>query len=295
MIFSACMKNHDSWSTSFVKHLLKASDSRTMLNRMFPHNPQINPIYKSGRKDKAVLLLHGFTGTPDHMRHLANHFSRLGWTVAAPLLAGHGSTPEHLNKTGWQDWYHTAETAFLELKEKHGEVYVCGLSMGGLLTLKLAKNHGQNIKAIASLAAPLFLEKWVHLALPLITLSPIGLFYKYQPKGEPDIKDPQARKNFWSTSSLPVSGVKSITKLQKQLGKDLPKITTPTLLIHSRYDSTAPYESMHAIAQKLSSQITETVTLENSYHVITIDYEKELVTEKVGAFFEKIASQNKAA
>ncbi|MBF0104821.1 MAG: alpha/beta fold hydrolase [Deltaproteobacteria bacterium] len=252
---------------------------------MFHHNPQINPIYKKGSKDTAILLIHGFTGTPDCLRHLANHLHSLGYTVSAPLLAGHGTTRESLAKTGWKDWYQTCHSVFLEMQENHTHIFVAGLSLGGLLTLKLAEDYPQSINAIACLATPAFLNSWATVLLKIHAYTPLKRLRLYQKKSSPDVKNPVARKNFWNITDMPLSCIQSITGLQKKVCSNLHKVVCPTLIVHSRYDSTAPYASMNHISKNISAKVTETVTLENSFHLITIDYDKDLVSEKVGTFF----------
>ncbi len=117
---------------------------------MIPH-PQIGPIFRRQDSGRAVLLLHGFTATPDVMRPLANALFTAGYTVLAPLLSGHGGTAERLEESRWTDWYADAHKSFEELKKDHDHVFVAGLSMGGLLTLKLAEDFSTQIKAISLL------------------------------------------------------------------------------------------------------------------------------------------------
>lgn len=254
---------------------------------MFHHNSQVNPIFKSGKLDAAVLLIHGFTGTPDCMRPQANHLNALGFTVSVPLLAGHGTTKENLAKTRWQDWYESCRKEFVQLAEKYSAVYVAGLSLGGVLALKIAQDYPQGPTAIACLATPIFLKSWVSVILPSVMNTPVRFLYRYQKKAAADIRDPMARKNYFNIGEMPLTCIDSLMKLQKLVKRDLAKIHCPTLLIHSRYDSTAPYESMSAIAQGISSTTTETITLENSFHLITIDYEKEIVNTKLSDFFSR--------
>lgn len=249
------------------------------------YNPQITSIFRKGKKTAAVLLLHGFTGTPDSMRHTANQLHDMGFTVSAPLLAGHGTTKEKLAESTWKNWYKTAETEFINLTKDYKQVFVVGLSMGGVLGLKLAQDHADKLTGLTCLATPVFLSSWVRVLLPLIATTPLGLFYQYQAKSNPDVKDPVAGKNYWSITDMPLSCIRSLMDLQTRVRAKLDQVTTPTLLIHSRYDSTAPYESMGYITQHISSTITETLTLENSFHLITIDYEKDLVAQKTGEFF----------
>lgn len=226
------------------------------------------------------------------MRPLANRLSEKGFTVSVPLLAGHGTTKEQLAATSWEDWYQGVEDEFRRLHDKHALVFVAGLSLGGLLTLKLLEDHPQAVAAFACLATPLFLKRWVEVLVPLVHKGPFKPLYPYQKKGLPDVKDPNARDNYWSNEYMPVACINSLMNLQKIVNRDLSKIIAPALLMHSRYDSTAPYQSMSAIAQKLSSKITETITLENSFHLITIDYDKDVVANKTAEFFTRFLNQD---
>ena len=248
-------------------------------------NPQIDPIFKKGTNKAAVLLLHGFTGTPDSIRPLANTLHSHGFTVMAPLLAGHGTTPEQLAQTDWKHWYTSAQAALKTLNKNHEKIFVAGLSMGGLLSLKLAIDYPKIISAISCLATPLYLQLWIRLALPLVRLSPARIFWKYQKKYTIDVKDEEAKSNFWSYHLMPLSCVSSLMDLQDKLRSELSRLKHPLLLMHSRHDHTAPYGSMGLMASLVSSPICEMVTLENSYHIITIDNERELVAKKVTDFF----------
>lgn len=251
------------------------------------HNPQIDPIYKQGNNGAGVLVIHGFTGTPDSMRPVVNTLHESGFTVLAPLLKGHGTTPEDCAKTNWQNWMDSVQKAYSDLQESCSKIFVCGLSLGALLSLKLACAYPQSISAIACLATPLYLRAWVRSVLPLVSYTPLNALWKFQKKYKVDIKDPIAAQNFWNYNLMPLTCVTSIMDLQSVVRNNLSAIKTPLLLMHSRHDSTAPYQSMNLIAAHVSSTITETVTLENSYHVITIDYDKELVSQKVGDFFRR--------
>ena len=43
-----------------------------------------------------VLLIHGFPGSPVEMRLIGEYLNEREMTVLAPLLPGHGTTPEDL-------------------------------------------------------------------------------------------------------------------------------------------------------------------------------------------------------
>lgn len=253
---------------------------------MFQH-AQVNPIYKKGKNGAGALLLHGFTATPDIMRPLANHLHDRGFSVLAPLLPGHGGTRESLATSTWSDWYGGTLGAFDELAAECSKICVAGLSLGGLLALKLAEDRPESVRALACLATPLQLDKWVHWLLPAILNTPLRFVYRYQRKAGLDIANESAKANVWHIPDMPLAAIQSLTKLQEAVRNDLQRVVSPTLVIHARDDATAPYHNMSLIAQGITAAVTETVTLEKSRHLVTIDWERDLVSEKVGAFFSR--------
>ena len=115
-------------------------------------------FFLSGDSGKALLLLHGFTASAAEMRPLGDFFHKRGYTVYAPLLPGHGTTPEDLKERTYEDFIGAAMAGYEKLKAIQGieEIYVVGQSMGGLLALYLAE-QGKGAKVVA-LAAPV----WIH-------------------------------------------------------------------------------------------------------------------------------------
>ena len=95
-----------------------------------------------------VLLIHGLTGTPNEMRIVGRGLNRAGFTVYAMQLAGHCGDEADLNKTTWQDWYKSVEEAAFKLQEQVDHIFVAGLSMGALLSLKLAAEHPEFVKGV---------------------------------------------------------------------------------------------------------------------------------------------------
>src|SRR5689334_23628869 len=85
----------------------------------------------------AVLLLHGFTGSPWEVRPLGDSLAARGYHVYAPLLPGHGTTPEAMLYVTHLDWEREAERGLQALKGFE-HVFVAGLSLGSLLALLVA-------------------------------------------------------------------------------------------------------------------------------------------------------------
>ena len=95
-----------------------------------------------------VLLVHGFTGSPAPLRPWAEQLHARGYSVSLPLLPGHGTRWQDLQGTTYDDWYAEADAAFAKLAAEHEQVVVCGLSMGGLLGLALAQEHGRDVAGL---------------------------------------------------------------------------------------------------------------------------------------------------
>ncbi len=86
---------------------------------------------------------------------------------------------------------------------------------------------------------------------------------------------------------MPIRSITEIVNFQKEVAPRIPHITIPTLIIHSPYDTTAPFANMAYLKNHLGASEIKTVTLEKSDHVLTLDYEKELVAKEVVDFFSK--------
>ncbi len=251
--------------------------------------PLINsrPIYLEGG-EVGVLLLHGFTGTPECMDYLAKALNEAKYTVAVPLLAGHGTHYEHLEKTHWKDWYQSTEAAFHALRVRCNKVMVAGLSMGGLLAAHLCYHHQHTVAALGLLATPLFLDSFlIKNIFPAVWNTPLKRIYKYQTKHASSINDPRAQRRYRTYDKIPVASVATLLEFQKIVRQELKHLTVPTLIIHSMADETVPYGNLDYIKAILASDDIKTVTLKKSNHIITVDYEKDVVAKQVLRFFKK--------
>ncbi len=238
---------------------------------------------------RGVLLLHGFTGTPFEMRHLGRRLHERGMSVECPLLPGHGGSASELSRTTYHDWYGGAERAFFELSRRCDRVAVAGLSMGGLLALHLCRYWRGEIAAVAALSTPLWLPPTAARAarlaerLPLVPAAIPGV-----PKlAGSDCRDKAMRRANPSTPSFPVAGILELLKLMRVVRGELPQIDTPALIVHARKDHTAPFACSEPLARELGSSVVKHRPLERSYHLVTIDVERDRVAAEVAAFFEE--------
>ena len=245
--------------------------------------------FSLGGGTRGVLVVHGFTGSPFEMRLLGESLAARGFAVEGVKLAGHAGTTRQLAQTTWHDWYRSASDALDRLRERVGgkRVAVAGLSMGGLLTLELARLRGEALAAICVMSAPLWLppqaEKFSHVMARLPIVRALAL-----PKlAGSDIRDPEMKRRNRDAvprAGMPLPALASLVELGAHLRDKLGDVKTPTLLIHSERDHTVPFDCMDAIAHRLGTSEYKKVVLRESFHVVTLDVERDRVFDEVAAW-----------
>jgi carboxylesterase len=254
----------------------------------------------------AVLLVHGLTGTPAEMRPIAKGLKRRGFSVMCPALAGHCGSLADLRKSKWQDWYGTIDRAFEALKKEHSRVYVSGLSVGALISLMLAKEKGVRVDGLGLLSTTFFYDGWNmprlkrKLILPIVLHSPLRYFLSWDETPPYGIKCERTRamvhavlenRDALATEKVGIfrtSGVTiyESTRLIKAAKKALPKVQSPTLIVHSTEDDTASVKNAHFVAKRISSSRVETFLVDDTYHVLTLDKRREDVARRLAEFFK---------
>ena len=234
-------------------------------------------------KDIGVLLIHGFTGSPASMRPWAVYLSQRGFTVRVPLLPGHGTKPEDLNEVKWEQWPAKAEDELNELYKTCTKVFICGLSMGGAVTLNVASRNSQKLSGIV-LVNPMSHLRFVSPELAF-AVSRVKKFLKSVGN---DIKRPGVTE--WGYDANPTVGVYELLKMLRATRALLPKVTVPMQLFHSVDDHTLPVSNTEIIMKGVGSRIKQRIELTNSYHVATIDYDAEIIYENSRIFIETHAA-----
>lgn len=236
-------------------------------------------FFFKGTNEKAVLLLHGYTGAPSEMRLLGEYLNSKGFTVKCVLLPGHGTTPEDLNETTTDDWYAEAERVCCELLSSHFKVMVAGLSMGGLLTIRIASQLP--IERAAILAAPIYLQDK---RVPLFPI--LKYFIKYLPKQKRNYHE--AAKYNVAYDKMPTKPIGSILQMIKTAKAEyIPKIEIPCLIMQSKIEHTVAPKSAQYIYDNIKSKVKKLVWFEHCGHILTLDNEREKVFELVGEFFSQ--------
>ena len=229
-----------------------------------------------------VLMLHGFSSSPYEMKFLAKSLSNNGYYIEVPILRGHSTTPDDLKNTIWTDWFGDAKKALFALRKNCKKIVVVGLSTGASLALHLAAHY--QVEGVVALSPAIMLQSKKLKLLPLI--SP---FKKYHYKKDgPDILDKEQRNLSVGYNKIPVKSIKQLLKFYNHVKDDLPDVYVPLLLMHSKKDHVIDLRGVRYIHDTVSSSHKIMLELQKSFHVITLDVEKEIVFREVNKFIEDI-------
>jgi carboxylesterase len=230
----------------------------------------------------SVLLIHGLTGTPYEMRFLGERIAAAGMRVSGIRLAGHGAAPEELGATDHDNWYESVINGFERLRAFGDPVAAVGLSAGAVLAARLAEDQGEAVAGLAMLAPAFFLPTWIRAALHAAAACGSWAERVYLRGGDSDIHDRAARALHPRTRLMPLSAPISLSEMSAIVRPRLGKISQPTLVVHSRRDHVCPCRANLAYLKRhLDGANLRVVVLEESFHVITVDSEKQQVAAEV--------------
>ena len=238
-------------------------------------------VYRNG--PVGCLLVHGFTGSPNELLELGTFLAEQNLTVSIPTLPGHGTYSADLFNYTWRDWFECVKQAHADLTQTCKEVFVCGMSMGGTLALHLAAHRP--LAGVVSLSAPVRFPGWQKLAARYLK----GVVKYRKKRGGEDVRDTSAREWLGSYRRYPLYAVDQLFQLVDHVRQDLPEIEQPILVVHSRQDHTIDFGNAQLIFDSVRSQDRQKLELERSYHVVTVDVEKEKVQAAVLAFIRSHA------
>jgi carboxylesterase len=246
-----------------------------------------------GDADVGVLLLHGLTGTPHEVRPLADALHEAGYAVRAPLLAGHTDL-DALERSTWRDWYASASEAFEHLHDQgRRKVVVLGFSMGSLLTLRLAALRASDLHGVIAISVPLRFPWWQRRAIVAMAKlrrsrflgGTVGILPK---DGGPDIRVMREVDDSPSLEGFPYPALAELLALQDEVADLLPHVRAPALLLHGRYDHTAPVELSAEVSQALGSARVEREVLPRSFHGIGLDLDRDRACASIVRFVDSL-------
>ena len=270
----------------------------------------VDRSFSIGEGRTGFLLIHGLGGTPIELKFVAKGLARHGLKVHCCQLAGHCGSAEDLVATGWEDWYASVEQAFDKLRAECDTVVVGGLSMGAVLALHLAAQRGEQVHGLALYAPTLWYDGWampwyrflIHIGM----MSPFGRwivrnFYQFVETEPYGIKDPAIRAvvvaamNTGDTTQAgilvtPGEAVIQLYRLTGIVKKELPSIQAPAFIVQAREDDLSSLKNTEYLQRKLGG-LVDTLVLDDSYHIVTVDRQRDLLIDGTVAFGMLLASR----
>lgn len=248
--------------------------------------------------EHAVLLLHGLSSTPLELRHLAKAIHQAGFTVSVPNIEGYSCGTD---EKPMQEWIEESVKAFDLLKSKYKMVSVGGLSMGATLSAAVVEQRPA-AQALILLSITLNYDGWTipryHFLLNWLYFTPLRNRWRYHESSPYGLKNEALRKRVAramekeslseigpSTISLPA--IYQANKLTKYVKQRIHNIKNDCLMIHAIDDDTASPMNALFVREHIQSPVKRLIMLDDSYHMITSDNERETVAREVIMFLQE--------
>lgn len=228
------------------------------------------------KKQKACLIIHGFTGGPFEVEPLAEYLAHQGYEAVVPTLAGHEQQFNNLGNSSYQDWVASAEIELTKLLANNQKVFIIGFSMGGLIGINLAQKYP--IQGLITLSTPIYVLDTKRVVKNVLT----GLKNK-------DYR--RINKYAINIIRTPISAVINFKILLSKTKPLIRNISIPLLVIQGLKDDTVKPKSADYIYRTAGSTKKHQYYLKESGHLICCDIEKQLVFEAVKIFLDKLEDE----
>lgn len=275
-----------------------AQTAMTQMSSQSPSPPaaraSTEPFSSKGSGARAkigIALIHGFTGSPASLRPLGELLARRGFAVEAPRLPGHGTSWRDMLRTRYDDWRAEVVRTALSLRRHTDTLVMAGLSMGGTLVLDTVSSGDVGADGAVTINAQILnrdgivvkLGPYLEKILPVVPARAAGLTPN-------DIAKPGVAESAygWVPSAAGNSLVRALPRVRGQLSR----VACPTLIVYSRQDHSVPPANSQALLKLVPG--AEELVLERSYHVATLDYDLELIEERLTAFADRVAARGRA-
>ncbi len=228
------------------------------------------PVFRKGGKT-AVLIIHGYLGSPHDVAFLADELIRKGYTVSVPRLPGHGTCAEDLLSTGKSDWLRKIFDSYMELECICDDVVIAGFSLGGLLAI-IAASYFSPEKLILVSPALTNRRKTLLCLTPLLKYFIKSLNKECRIRTETEFEE-YLKTEYWSKDWIKPAS--EILFLQIRAKRKLPKLNSEVLLVVSKQDRTVPLDVLEIIRKRVPQRLLTEKILQKSDHMIFTGKEKE--------------------
>ena len=256
-----------------------------------------------GNSGHAVVLLPGLCGSELEMGAIPRLLKQSNHTYTIPRIKGYSA---HTGLTGYQEWIDSVDQYVTDLSQTHTSISIAGLSMGATLALAVAEQNSK-VHSLVILSPVFLFDGWsVPWYYPFLALLyKFGIRNWHFKEREPfGVKNVELRRHIrkavmantvseLGAAHLPAVHLYQSLELVKATKKDLNSITADTLIIHAIDDETASPKNPEIIMDRISSETCRMIWLGNSYHMITVDNEREVVANEVNNFINETIEKEK--
>jgi len=260
----------------------------------------------------AVVLLHGLCSTPDELLTVQAGLRQNGYAVEPLLIEGYSfnaSAPMQ-HATPFIQWIDAIEARVDLLRLQYDKVLLVGISAGASLALGAAIRCGRRVDALVLMSTTLRFDGWaiprMHWLLPLALYTPIGRFWQYREAPPYGVKNERVRA--WierelrdrkisraGSSVIGIDHLREHDRLIRHVRRNLNNVICGHVLaLHAQQDEVASVANLDLLARGLRCGDFRTVVISNSYHMITIDNDRQQVVRETVAFTDAVA-QNATA
>ncbi|MBU9336814.1 alpha/beta hydrolase [Burkholderia multivorans] len=249
-----------------------------------------------------VFMIHGLGGTALDLGSMHKRLRKAGFDTCSVTLPGHGSRPEHLRTVRAGHWLEAVRSEYRKLRQEYDVLHIMGMCMGALLAVELAKVERHTRGKLVALAAPLFIDGWAtpwyraarHVLYRLPCLATRIRVMEDEPYGIKNervraiVRSKLARGEKFHYRWVPLSCIREVDRLRARVRKDLGDIACETLVIHARNDELTSLRSARYLVAQIGEEaqggLARMVVLENSYHMVCLDNDRDTVTQNVMEF-----------
>ncbi len=265
--------------------------------------PDRYETFYQGNTGHAVVLLPGLCGSELEMGAIPRLLKQSNHTYTIPRIKGYSA---HTGLTGYQEWIDGVDQFVTDLSQTHDSISIAGLSMGATLALAVAEQNSK-VHSLVILSPVFLFDGWsVPWYYPFLALLyKIGIRNWHFKEREPfGVKNVELRRHIQKAvmansvselgaAHLPAVHLYQSLELVKATKKELSSITADTLIIHAVDDETASPKNPEIIIDRISSETCRMIWLGNSYHMITVDNEREVVANEVNNFINQTIEKEK--
>jgi carboxylesterase len=266
------------------------------------------PSDRHGPAHTAVVLMHGLCSTPDELLAVHAPLRRAGYTVEPLQIPGYSfdANTQAQRATRYEQWIDAVEAHVDRMRTTCKRVILVGISAGSSLALGAAIRCGTRVDGLVLMSTSLRLDGWaiprMHRLLPLALYTPLGRWWKYRERHPYGVKNERVRA--WivrelnerrvsraGSATIDRSHLRENDRLIRHVRRKLHEVRCPNVLaLHAREDEVASPANLDILARGLRSDTLRTVVVDNSYHMITIDNDRQRVVRETVDFADSIAA-----